>query len=287
MTDMPSAAIMDPSMLCTMCNEEGTLSCAGCHDIRYCSKTCQKMDWPLHKLVCKTWSQLYADRCCPLPGCKRGIWFSANEDRPRFVWLMPELQANGTVVNHGSSILENTTGMSVYAILNKNVIEILNRPIAAVSEGKRIYLSMDIHGEGAARKTVGKPSKAFEKIDTELVDYVRGRILAYGFVPDKNKFVDLTLADLRYVVDFYRSMYDKEMRDKIMRSSSDMVTGVRMDCVGDLAVSNELPYHSVDISMSEMASGEWDCPAAEKIGIPIIVKRLEPSLTWRGRKFDG
>lgn len=39
--------------LCVMYTNAGTLTCSGCHDIQYCSKDCQKTDWPLHKLVCK------------------------------------------------------------------------------------------------------------------------------------------------------------------------------------------------------------------------------------------
>ncbi|EPY53727.1 histone lysine methyltransferase Set6 [Schizosaccharomyces cryophilus OY26] len=40
---------------CSGCTSEGqkTLRCTACKTIHYCSKTCQKADWPLHKLECK------------------------------------------------------------------------------------------------------------------------------------------------------------------------------------------------------------------------------------------
>jgi hypothetical protein len=63
---------------------------------------------------------------------------------------------------------------------------------------------MDTTGRGTTKALVGLPTKAFSKIDKELAGSMRGRIFAYGFVPAENKFVDLTMKDLRHVVDFYR-----------------------------------------------------------------------------------
>lgn len=30
---------------CGLCGEPATLQCAGCHNIKYCNKQCQKKDW--------------------------------------------------------------------------------------------------------------------------------------------------------------------------------------------------------------------------------------------------
>lgn len=38
---------------CSMCSSTSTHHCATCKSSRYCSKTCQKADWAVHKLICR------------------------------------------------------------------------------------------------------------------------------------------------------------------------------------------------------------------------------------------
>lgn len=40
--------------LCAMCSLRGPNTCMGCGSIHYCSVDCQKQDWPVHKILCKT-----------------------------------------------------------------------------------------------------------------------------------------------------------------------------------------------------------------------------------------
>ena len=43
------------SGVCGSCQQfkEKVMKCNGCGSIRYCSKTCQRADWPRHKAACK------------------------------------------------------------------------------------------------------------------------------------------------------------------------------------------------------------------------------------------
>jgi tetratricopeptide (TPR) repeat protein len=38
---------------CQICDKPGKYKCASCNAVRYCSKECQKADWPAHKKICK------------------------------------------------------------------------------------------------------------------------------------------------------------------------------------------------------------------------------------------
>ena len=38
---------------CRACGREGPVQiCSGCHEISYCSRACQVLDWSIHKIVC-------------------------------------------------------------------------------------------------------------------------------------------------------------------------------------------------------------------------------------------
>src|SRR5260221_1117169 len=37
---------------CSACSEEAARHCLGCYTVAYCSKECQKLDWPDHKNAC-------------------------------------------------------------------------------------------------------------------------------------------------------------------------------------------------------------------------------------------
>lgn len=41
-------------MTCSVYVTSSTTVCAVCRDVRYCSQSCQKHDWPAHKNVCKS-----------------------------------------------------------------------------------------------------------------------------------------------------------------------------------------------------------------------------------------
>lgn len=40
------------------------MRCSGCLSATYCSRICQKMDWPAHKAACQTQQKLLRGSCC-------------------------------------------------------------------------------------------------------------------------------------------------------------------------------------------------------------------------------
>jgi hypothetical protein len=220
----------------------------------------------------------------------RGIWFGCDETTPHFTWNILE-DKDGMMINHVKNIGVTFNGMSAKSILGRNANEFLNRPLFKKDDGKRIYLSCESQ-EGHFNDISGPPNKAFTKINQELVEHMRGRLFAYGFKSATKEFFSLTMADFRYIVDFLRSQYDQSVVSKTENVKNEMVPGVRVKCLGEVAFCQSLEsrpsiFATAGFAMPSKDEGQWDCPAAEKIGLPIVVTKCAPGISWKGRTFDG
>ncbi|PMD41312.1 hypothetical protein L207DRAFT_581754 [Hyaloscypha variabilis F] len=66
-----------PTAKCACCStpetdpEKPLKPCAKCQTVRYCSRDCQKKDWKLHKKICATAAQIYAQNANLKPAAPR------------------------------------------------------------------------------------------------------------------------------------------------------------------------------------------------------------------------
>jgi hypothetical protein len=72
---------------CVICNKPTNKRCSRCKNCSYCSKDCQTVDWPIHKLLCSSFKNPK-----PAPAelgieYRRGIYFPVDEDRPQWMWV--------------------------------------------------------------------------------------------------------------------------------------------------------------------------------------------------------
>lgn len=74
---------------CTICNASDAKLCSSCHSISYCSKECQKADWPLHKTICKGLTTLLPR---PSPSHKLAFLFPVDSKEPKLIWINCEHQ---------------------------------------------------------------------------------------------------------------------------------------------------------------------------------------------------
>lgn len=72
---------------CIMCNGSNAKSCSSCHAISYCSPKCQKLDWPLHKVICKPFTNMPSR---PSPSHKLAILFPVDSKEPQLIWVKCE-----------------------------------------------------------------------------------------------------------------------------------------------------------------------------------------------------
>jgi hypothetical protein len=69
---------------CVMCNGSDTKLCGSCQSISYCSQTCQKADWPLHKKICKSFTTIPTR---PSYLHRLSILLPVDSKDPQLVWV--------------------------------------------------------------------------------------------------------------------------------------------------------------------------------------------------------
>jgi hypothetical protein len=72
---------------CIICNRSDAKLCFLCRSSSYCSPQCQKDDWSLHKMVCKTFTNLPPR---PSTSHKLAIIFPVDAKNPQLVWIKCE-----------------------------------------------------------------------------------------------------------------------------------------------------------------------------------------------------
>lgn len=99
--DAGSFSQAEPSVhnLCNMCESEGTKACGKCGNAYYCSAECQRSDWPMHKILCKAFSDFKSDKR-PSPEHFRAVIFPMTQGEPEFVWLGYNQLRGTTTVEH-------------------------------------------------------------------------------------------------------------------------------------------------------------------------------------------
>jgi hypothetical protein len=81
--------------LFAMCNKPGLKRCTRYEAIYYCGIECQTTDWPVHKILCKTFTTTFKATQHPSSAHVRGICFAEGEEQPRMIWLHTRKDENG------------------------------------------------------------------------------------------------------------------------------------------------------------------------------------------------
>jgi hypothetical protein len=148
----------------------------------------------------------------------------------------------------------------------------------------------------------GKENQSLLKIDKELSQWIHGPFIAMGVngpfttdciptnAPCYEQVYDLESIDLRHIVDRLRGEYFRSgMECRIYEEGSqEKAKGVRMNCLGDRDICCRRAYMPVD-AVKSLCSEETDFPSplVDKVGIPLVLRKLPQSMAWRGRHVRG
>ncbi|KAL7894328.1 hypothetical protein HDV64DRAFT_127229 [Trichoderma sp. TUCIM 5745] len=274
-------ASSDASNLCFVCDKQGARRCAKCKSARYCSTACQKEDWPTHKLVCTSFASHTASNR-PTDEHFRVLLFPV-DGKPEITWLASRWhigdQEDESDDKYQSFDTKSIPGLDALAMasiqrnprLKRNLINtiyICHRDTFLVDGSKP--------NQGVARVTSTQPG--------EYHDW-RGPILAYGMIGlgiDQQRCRDLDMDDFRHIFDYFLSYNYKPS------TAAQTIMAVRINCLGDQKMCNRPAFESVEIFPTDPVFNNHDTSdIANRIGFPILTRRLPPNPTWANNKDNA
>lgn len=236
-------------------------TCFGCKNIRYCSRTHQKEDWPVHSTVCKQFAKL-GD--CPSPNMIRAIYFPADDTEPEFKWVPNKVARK----DYGWHEAPEWEGKDPYGSYNTRHLV-----LRCDKECRGRY-----HKEGCYNiwiKTL-KDDEANEfewandcvkELTEDLNTTWKGPILAYGteqhdYHPfDRVKAIDLDTTDLKVLaLAFFRG-----------GSREHRVKAVQINCVGHMKRYKAPELESKVVDWRQFTMADAHCQIPKMIGLPLAL----------------
>ena len=255
----------------------------------------QANDWPIHKLVCTTFEDFSPDKR-PSDRHKRAILFPQDGEQPHFFWLRfvtPEDDDYDYAVGQGdaSPKLGALVGATSAATYNGVIIEIVrNLPLERPVENKFKIVGKFLEANSQETIPAQEVNKSLLKIDRELQDVWYGQIVAYGLHATDNgplRCFDMGPMEFRHAVDALRMRYDQVQEHRENLVAGPTVTGARIGNAADLNVGRRKPVEIFPVSASQCTTkSDIAAPICDRIGIPLVLRRLPLSLTGRDRRVN-
>lgn len=203
-------------MLCVMCQMPGK-RCTACQSCTYCSKRCQSIDWPTHRLLCPQYVKKLSSR--PSPCHRLAIWFRRDHERPRLAWagVQGEGRDNSNLVFDGFLGAQHAAHWSLPFSVNSRRSLNLGYTLCIYYEDYSTDRNNSIFGTAALSST----SVPYEWC---------GEIVVVSGRPSIGPFADVTLADFRHVQDFFGTYHENAIHDA---PRSNGILGVRVNSLAE------------------------------------------------------
>lgn len=274
-----------------MCNKLPATLCSRCKSSHYCSKECQKIDWPNHKILCNAFSTLP-----PRPSSvdsnalndALALHFSQDAQQPTLVWVK---QKGGSPIEDATKYLgRDSPAISMLRCKSNRFRG--RQQLTDGTPGSRYSIILVYRDDFF---TLGfKPNQALvtsaRASGLHLNRAFRGNLVAIKQRADED-YVDITLADFRHIVDFLAGFgaaapVPMPKPDGPGRESSAAVTirGGKVCCFGEVVVRHSEPCVSVDFPASHTIRqlGRADMsPISVSLGLPLKLMKDPDNRRWR------
>ncbi|KAH6975009.1 hypothetical protein BKA56DRAFT_589904 [Ilyonectria sp. MPI-CAGE-AT-0026] len=272
---------------CTICETPGARACARCKSSHYCSKECQLDDWPVHKLLCASFSS-FAMSARPSETHFRGIFFPQDRPKPQVAWLdcqWHDDEDDGIKWQHpdlnpflGPDSWPKSIPIQTDAVLQRILPDTIN---ICYRDGFLVDGSMPNRSAAAVVATL--PGQSHDWRGPIIVVGKKGQ----GLDPPQCR--DLDMNDFRYIADYLISYgrWSLDIRDSGMTSADKVVKGIRINCLGDRQVLGKPHFEPVDVHSTDSIFDDFwhdTSDIADRIGLPLLTRRCPVSLRWAREK---
>ncbi|KAI0425312.1 hypothetical protein F5Y09DRAFT_352356 [Xylaria sp. FL1042] len=266
---MESSELSD---ICLICGKPNALRCGGCKDVRYCSKSCQRADFPIHKLLCARFSDFDMTKR-PTKEHMRAILFPVDEKKPKLVWV--ECKWDGNFQSRNTKpFLDGDNGMSTAIDYNP----ILGRRVSNVVYV--VYRDSFLFDGSAPNNSIA----TITATKSEPHHDWRGPMIAYAMVgmdfESATECRDIDLNDFRHVSDYFIS-YGTRFSPTPSTLNSIKIKGVKINCTGEQEILKKPHFEEIEVDACDIILADHDTSdIARFIGLPIMTKRCSPDPRW-------
>lgn len=287
--------VMQSNIQCSMCSSTTSTYCTKCKCITYCSKICEKADWPLHKLVC---NPLRASEY-PL-----GIQFLEKAQSPQFVTFSMRSQR---VSSNDSSDEDEYDEMNYQGYIEYGGFH----PARQMLGFQREVGTLTVTGNALRSRPPSNhkivlyycatPPTDGSHLNQSILAATNGRVVQnwHGSLlavkvalpaiqpPEQSKspaysrptYLSLSMVDLRDIVDFlstYPAVNISDMTSTPSTTSPKLeVPAIRINCPGDQALGRP-KFEALKIRADDAACRAPVTGISHLIDLPLRVYRVNP-----------
>lgn len=290
---------------CCVCGKDSPNQCATCKSVNYCSASCQKSDWPLHKLLCGKYkpftkagppsiSATEADAA--YAAYKLAIRFPENSADPELIWvkrLALDEMCDGVAVSHYETVRADLGSYMKWPT-----------PMPSLRFGHELqtYMGDDVYGDPdhGPNKCFASLNSGYQEGDLSMSQISISRfcgdlvILRYQTKSDLETgdeftaFQDITLADLRHTFEFmsYRNtIFEADKPNRYyLRTAGEWIKAVKISCSGDMKYMNKPKYREVAVrrfhKIFQVGANVDVCNISMQMGFPLLVKKMNIDRSW-------
>ncbi|KAK7962827.1 uncharacterized protein PG986_003652 [Apiospora aurea] len=184
---------------CIICEKPDSQRCGRCKSAFYCSKACQVLDWPLHKLLCASYGS-FDISARPTSDHFLAISFPPEDKKPKPIWvhcpwhvgdLRPYQFPDVGSLDGSDSLLERRH-VQYNPVLRRQLEDTIR-----IAWRDEFLVGGSIPNKSILSITTSKPGRRHDW---------RGPITAYGTVGlgiDQTHCRDLDMNDFRHITDFF------------------------------------------------------------------------------------